>query len=276
MKLNHLGKIAVGQDGAVWGRWLLRLDHTGCCHVYDLDSLEEVCVFSLGSPEICVPHSNTAVFGSEYYAADDEFPLLYCNVYNNYAREADRREGVCCVYRVTRRGKEFAAELVQRITVGFAQDRTLWRSPEGDDSRPFGNFVIDREAGIYYGYTMLDGPQVTRYFAFRLPLLAEGATVTLTPADILYSFDCPYHRYIQGGCVHNGLIYSVEGFSVGGPNPPALRIIDPVGRKQLLHVAFASLGSTVEPEFIDFRGDTCLYGCKDDLYHLDFEGECYV
>jgi hypothetical protein len=80
---------------------------------------------------------------------------------------------------------------------------------------------------------MRDGEKKTRYFSFALPKGREGVfderfeanVVTLNEEDIVEYFDAPYHLYVQGACMHNGLIYSTEGF--GDKRHPALRIIDP-------------------------------------------------
>lgn len=271
MKLTKIGQIAAGQDGAIWGNLLFRFEGNGVCHVYGLDTLEKVSEFSLDQTQVWMPHSNAVMFGCEYWAAGDEFPLLYTNVYNTYAREADRRVGVCCVYRLTREGNTFHARLVQTIAIGFAEDESLWCSEGRTDLRPYGNFTIDRDRGIYYGFTMRDADQTTRYFAFRLPKLADGEAVTLTPGDILDRFDCPYHRFLQGACCHQGLIYSLEGFTGDAQNPPALRIISPKERKQLLYVPLEDYGFTVEPELIDFRDGRCYCAdCKGGLYTIEF------
>ena len=89
-----------------------------------------------------VPHSNSVVFGNEYYDEQDEFPLLYTNIYNNYAKNDDKLEGVCLVYRIERNEREFTSTLVQIIQIGFVDDENLWTSAgEKEDVRPYGNFV---------------------------------------------------------------------------------------------------------------------------------------
>ena len=269
MQMKQVGKIAGGQDGAIWGNLLFRFQNNGGCHVYDLDTLEEIAQFCLDATDVWMPHSNAVMFGCEYFAEGDEFPLLYTNVYNTYAKEENRREGVCCVYRITRNGDSFRGQLVQTITIGFTKDADLWCS-EGGDIRPYGNFVIDREKGIYYGFTMRDKAQTTPYFAFKLPTLAQGEQVVLNPEDILFSFDCPYHHFVQGACVHKGMIFSLEGFTNDGKNVPAIRIIDAVKKEQLCYVATAEYGMPHEPEMIDFRGDTCYCSdCDGNLYIIE-------
>ena len=269
MKFRKIGQIHGGQDGAIWGNLLFRFENNGACHVYDLNTLEKVSEFTLEGMDQWMPHSNAVTFGCEYYADGDEFPLLYTNIYNTYSKEEDRREGVCCMYRLTREGDSFRGQLVQTITVGFRYDASLWCS-EGGDIRPYGNFVIDRENGIYYGFTMRDGYDTTRYFAFRLPKLADGEAVVLGKEDILNSFDCPYHRFIQGACVHKGKIFSLEGFTNDTVNLPGIRIIDPVKQEQLCYVRTAEYGMDHEPEMVDFWADMCYCSdCDGNLFIIE-------
>lgn len=288
MIFKHIANIASGQDGAIFGKLLFRFNARGQCRVYDLGdlrmggevtALDAVAAFTLDRAEEIVPHSNAVMFGTEYADPADEFPLLYSNIYNNYAKTENPRKGVCCVYRLQRDGDSFRTTLVQLIEIGFVEDSTLWCSEGGADVRPYGNFAIDRERGLYWAFVMRDGSRTTRYFSFRLPTLSDGTPdgvlgvrrVILTPADILTQFDCDYHDYVQGACTHGGKIYSVEGFHADGKHPPALRIIDTVAGKQERYVDLVAHGCLIEPECIDFIGDTCCYSdAHGALYTIDF------
>lgn len=273
MELTRLGTIRHGQDGAIWGNLLFRLDHQGRCYVYDLnrDGFPEVGYFRLDRWETLCPHSNSVTFGPDYWAEGDEFPLLYSNIYNNYAKAENRLEGTCCVYRIFRENGVFKSTLVQLLKVCFVADEALWGI--GDNIRPYGNFVVDRENRILYAFTMRDKEQTTRYFAFPLPDVRagfqDGWLRICTLEEPLFWFDAPYHRFIQGACVHNGNIISVEGFTGSEQNPPALRVIDPRKREQVAFCLFADMGSRVEPECVDFQGDTCWYSeGRGNLYEL--------
>ena len=284
IKFHHIATIRGGQDGAIWGDFLFRFGSKGQCAVYDLRNLsrenaQPVAAFTLDKANKLVPHSNTVFFGTEYAQPGDEFPLLYSNIYNNYAKYPDRLEGICCVYRLWREDGGFKTKLVQLVEVGFADDRDLWRSESVSDVRPYGNFIIDRQRGLYYAFTMRDEAAATRYFAFRLPKLDAGERdpvygvnrVVLREEDILTQFDCPYHHYVQGACCHDGKIYSLEGITNSEENPPALRIIDTDRECQETLVMMGDFGLTIEPELIDFAGDTCWY-CDNsgNLYVLKF------
>ncbi len=275
MKFDFIGNIAKGQDGAIWDKFLFRFDANGSCTVYDIENIEngtdekipQLSRFLLDKAEVITPHSNSVVFGSEFYCVGDEFPLLYTNIYNNYASSEDKLKGVCCVYRIVRNGAEFSSELVQLIRIGFTEDSCLWCSSDKSDVRPYGNFVVDRECGKLYVFTMRDENKSTRYFSFDIPKYSEGTidekyginSVILCREDIREYFDCEYHRFVQGACVNNGLIYSLEGFSGGSENPPMLRIADPKNKTLKQSVLLENYGLVSEPEFIDFTNGVCYY-----------------
>lgn len=294
MKIEHIANISGGQDGAVFADYLFRLDKDGTCKVYDFKDIDEagtaiaevapVSAFVLDRADEIVPHSNAVMFGSEYYCEDDEFPLLYTNIYNNYAKAQDKLTGVCCVYRIWRDGANFSSALVQLIEIGFTENAEYWKSSKThEDSRPYGNFAIDADRGIYYAFVMRDKTDTTRYFAFDLPKVTDGEAddrygvkkVTLNISDIKKYFDCEYHRYIQGACCHKGKIYSTEGFTDSEENPPAIRVIDALSNRQECCIKLGDFGICEECEFIDFRGDTCYYSDIDGkLYVIEFQ-ECF-
>lgn len=285
MKIKQIARMSGAQDGAIWGNLLFRFNARGEGKVYDLSRVAEdveltpVATLTLDRAEEIAPHSNAVCFGTEFAEEGDEFPLLYSNIYNNYQKCEERREGECCVYRLRREGDGFVTTLVQLIRIGFVENSDLWCSADVKDVRPYGNFTVDRERGLYWAYVMRDGSRTTRYFSFRLPKLSDGETdaalgipcVTLTPDDILSQFDCDYHDYVQGGCCHNGRIYSVEGFHADGKHPPAIRVIDTVGGRELICEKLADHGCLIEPECIDFCGDVCYYSdAHGALYTIDF------
>lgn len=281
MKIKQIAMMQGGQDGAFWGNYLFRFDDNRHAWVYDATLLDQegdeerelplVSTFELNSADSVFPHCNAVSFGAEYYEKGDEFPLLYANVYNNYAKEADKKEGICLVYRVLRKGLAFSATLVQQIKIGFTDDRELWRSAgDQEDVRPYGNFLVDPEKRKLYAFTMRDADQTTRYFTFDLPALGDGELVTLSKEDVLDWFDTPYHRYIQGGCYHEGRIYSSEGF--GERIHPALRVIDLQQKKQIHYADLWDMGYGVEAEWIDFRKGNCYYSdARGRIYQVDFE-----
>ena len=290
MKIEFFSKIVGGrQDGAISNGFLFSFNHQGKCTVYETktlgclrnDEAEVFAEFVLDKNETLVPHSNAVMFGNEYYDEKDEFPLLYTNIYNNYANVGDKLKGVCLVYRLQRNEREFTSTLVQIIQIGFVEDENLWKSAgENEDARPYGNFTIDAEQGVLYAFTMRDNTNSTRYFSFELPKVNQGQVcekynvkkVVLTQTDIIQYFDCDYHHFVQGASCHNGKIYSLEGFTDSVENSPAIRIIDANLKKEIVYKQFKELGSNIEPEMIDFDDDICYYSDHNgNVYKLLFE-----
>jgi len=288
-KIEIYSKIKGGrQDGAISNGYLFSFNHQGECTVYETEALEnlkdgEAEVFSefvLDKKDMLVPHSNSVAFGNEYYDEKDEFPLLYTNIYNNYANADNKLKGVCLVYRLQRNEREFTSTLVQIIEIGFVEDENLWKSVgEKEDARPYGNFTIDTKQGIYYAFTMRDNEHSTRYFSFDLPKVTQGEwceqynvkKVVLSKFDIKDYFDCDYHHYVQGACCNEGKIYSLEGFTDSQENPPAIRIIDTNLKKEINFKKFKDFGTNIEPEMIDFENDICYYiDHNGNMYKLSF------
>lgn len=287
--IENIAKIEGGrQDGAVFNGYLFSFNSSGRCIVYETKKLkshekntaEIFSEFVLDRSEAIMPHSNAVMFGNEFLDAGDEFPLLYTNIYNNYAGEDCSMKGVCLAYRLKRNGSKFFSELVQIIEIGFTEDENYWKSSaDKEDVRPYGNFTIDRENGIFYAFTMRDGVNKTRYFAFDLPKADAGEMcekynvrkVTLNASDIRDFFDCGYQHFIQGACSHDGKIYSLEGFTDNKDNPAAMRIIDTKLRRESAFIKFEDYGLNIEPEMIDFEDDTCYYADHaGNVYEMHF------
>ncbi len=249
--------LGFGQDGAIYNGYLFRFDSEGCCRVYKLADSSMLCQFTIDKKYVMLPHSNSVTFGNEFYSPLDEFPLIYSNVYNNYAHiKEDRREGVLCVYRLLRDGNVFSAELVQIIRIGFSHT-DKWMSSDRSDRRPYGNFAIDREKSILWAATMRDQERKTRFFSFALPKSDQGEKnkdgvreYTLAENDIISSFDAEYINFMQGMTFHRGYIYSVEGFT-NDIRHPGLRIFDTVSGKQSLYKDLTEINIVREPEFIE-------------------------
>ena len=271
VSVQQVFKGCVGQDGAIYGDMLFRFESNGDCTVFSLKRHSEIAKFTLDKADILKPHSNSVSFGVERISPDDEFPVLYTNIYNNYSGAEDRLEGVCCVYRIMRCGSGFSSKLVQVIKIGFVDDLSLWKSlPDNGDVRPYGNFVADVFNGRLYAFTMRDAEKVTRYFSFALPEAGEGEysaewdanVVVLRESDIISMFDSEYSNYLQGACAYGGMLISVEGFNVADknqPNRPRMQVIDMEAGRQLAAVELCDYDLYVEPELVDFAGNDLIY-----------------
>lgn len=266
-KLNFetIGTVGAWQDAAIWDGKLFGLGESGQGVVYNLDTKMRLDWFTLDKKDIITPHANSVCFSNSYYVDGDKYPLLYVNIYNNYADATDRMEGTCCVYRLLENEGQFSTQLVQVIKIGFTEDLTLWKSKgNNEDVRPYGNFVVDTDNDKLYAFVMRDMDKTTRFFKFDLPLLEEGEysetydcnVVTLDSTDIELQFDTEYFNYLQGCCYYDGKIISVEGSSFGGSKDPVLRIVDLSEQAVIKVYDIAKSGLGKEPEIICVNSDT--------------------
>ena len=292
MKLTKIAKVESGQDICIHAGFLFDFVAHGKClgevSVYTMEDIhsaggaepDPVCRFILDGTDKIIPHANAVFFGNEYYEDGDEFPILYANVYNTYAKFEDRHEGVLLAYRVWRSGNDFSSKLVQAIRIGFVEELDMWMSLENrGDVRPYGNFILDNETNTLYAFVMRDKPFNTRYFAFKMPSFKDGGlcekygvnTVTLGKEDIIKYFDTDYHRAIQGAAFHGGRVYSLEGGALGAKSPAGIRIVDPEAERLSYYNCFLDNGVFDEPEGIDFYEGKCYYVCGyGDTYILEF------
>ena len=265
---------SISQDGAVYNGNAFLFNGSGTCNVYRLSGKAKLGSFALDKLSLLNPHANSVCFGDTFYEASDEYPLLYVNIYNNYSTAADRMEGTCCVYRITEADGTFASQLVQVIEVGFTEDLTLWKSKENNgDVRPYGNFAVDTDNEALYAFVMRDAQKQTRFFRFALPTLNDGNysetygcnVVTLESADIEAQFDLTYFHYLQGCCISDGKILSLEGFGAGTSAEPALRLVDLESSTLQKSYYFSDLGLTHEPEMISVDNGTIYYAAADGI-----------
>lgn len=279
LQYREIGTIQSGQDGSIYGDYLFRFNAKGICSVYTTDNWEHISTFEVDKNNLISPHSNAVCFGTNYYRDSDEFPLIYTNVYNNYAKCEDRREGTCCVYRIQRNGNNFSSELVQVIRIDFVNDSQYWCSPAVQDIRPYGNFIIDTDVNALYAFVMRDEAHQTRFFKFDLPNHMEGIVddelgvkvISLKLEDIQTQFDSAYTNYMQGAACYDGYIYSIEGFDASAEKPARLRVFNLDKQEEVMEINLAELGLTREPEFIDVYQNKLIYSDnKGALYYLGF------
>lgn len=282
---QKIGSIGSGQDGAIYGNHLFHFQKDGSCRVFQIDpetlTPSPIGSFTLDRTDLIVPHSNASVFGPYRYHKNDPYPLLYTNIYNNYEKEQDKKEGTLAVYRIMYHGGKFSSRLVQIIRVDFTEDLTLWKSlPDNKDARIFGNFVFDNDKKEIYAFTMRDKEQVTRFFAWNFPKISKRdidpktgiCNTVLSKQKILRQFDCVYFNYLQGATCFNQVIYSTEGFTKSKKNPPCLRLVD-IRKKSMgntISIPLTEKGLVIEPEFIDFYKGQLLYAdVQGNLYKLN-------
>lgn len=265
---NYLGQISTSLDGMVsgTGQWLT----AGTIITEDI-------ILSLAPTTtkiaLCA-YNNAEPTYSLSYSVEECF--VYSNIYNSYASATDKHIGECCVYKLEN-GDSWTNTLVQLIKIGFINDANYW-SP-ASETRPYGNFVVDKDNKYLYAFTMYTSKNLTYWYKFALPEVDAGEyddtygcyVCTLTLDDVLDSWTTAHQNYVQGACVYKGLIYSTEGFNgTSGTNVARMRIIDPERKEEIATFHFFSDDDPVEPEMIDFYNDVCYYGSVQKMYTLEF------
>ena len=255
------------QDGAIYDGIFFKFHSDGSCVVHSMETHENLGTFVLDKADIFKPHCNATCFTNHFLEAEDEFPLLYANIYNSNGREADRRLGNFGVYRIFRTPEGFSSTLVQIIRIGFTDVNGLWHSDDGVDRSPYGNFILDTDNQQIWAFVTRDRNRTTRFFCFDMPDPEEGVmsdfygvnVLTLEPKDILRQFDVPYSWYLQGSCYYDGKIYSTEGLGTAD-NPSVIRVVDIASGTEDYVADLQNDGFPKEAEFIDIWNGFFWYG----------------
>lgn len=196
-------------------------------------------------------HSNTVCFGTEYYAPEDMFPLIY--VSTGYA--SDGYTGAL-VYRITKSYTgSFSFSLVQ--TIKFPKMESSWTEfiPAGDCA--------------YLCYT-----SNRIIYKMKMPELKDG-DVILDPADAMESYQfTPQPAWMgsssnQDRLFYQGMIVYVTGVPQGGQYS-GLVMLNLEERKRERTYNFIKNGLTSEPESVFvWQGDLCV-AFKDRIVKLTF------
>lgn len=192
------------QDAACYYNSYITLNSQGYYKVYSMNGDLLKNSTPLDQIATIVPHCNSACFGTEKFDADDHYPLLYVNAYNNEGLP----KGACYVYRLL---NNMTTSLQQTILIDFTED-PIWAG-DGSSVRPYGNFIVDTDNNKLYAYVMIDSLNVTRFFKFNLPELSDGSVIHLTTSDIEDYFDIAWMYYMQGVTYYNGKVYASCGFT---------------------------------------------------------------
>ena len=249
------------QDGTIYKQHLLKFNGDGTCKVYSLLTNELISTFTLDRTNAIKMHSNSVCLGA-FLSRTDMLPLLYSNVYNSYSSELDKKKGTVGVYKLLYNGNAYSSMLIQVIRIGFADDREIWMSAKGSDRSPYGNFVVDPINNKIWFFVTRDANKTTRFICCELPKPGAGefdATAgvnvyTLQAEDIIDMFDVPYSYYLQGACLHDGKIYSLEGMGTA-ENPTVIRVIDLDAGAEDSVVDLQAYGLAYESELIDYWKD---------------------
>ena len=235
------GKNAQGGDS--WGDYFFQFT-TGnnAVKVYDLATKTLVQTVKItDSLRGFVPncHCNTVCFGTEYYDAEDLFPLVY--VSTGYAY--DGYTGAL-VYRIVQNNGSFFITLVQ--TLKFPVDKSSWT-----EFIPAGEFA-------YLCYT-----SERVIFKIKMPKLKDGNMIISRDSAIESFQFTPQPNWMatsrnQGRMFYQGKILFVSGVPHAG-EACVLVILNLETRERERIIDFPKNGLTSEPESIFiWQGDICV------------------
>lgn len=246
------------QGGACYGDYLFCFsDVNANVYMYNLRTSTLVQTMNIPVADrgfVSNPHRNTANFGTEFYDANDDFPLIYVSANNN-----DGTYSGALVYRIVNTGGTYSITLVQ--TIKFAA--TTWTE-----------FIT---AGSYC-YVMREENSLEVFYKFAMPTLQDGSEVTLdlTQALSVSSLGAKPAWYAgsraQGRLFYNGKLY----YASGVPTNETLLLIqanlDTGVREMEINLAEVSI-TTIEPEatFI-WENKICIaFAHYTTIYAIDWQ-----
>lgn len=261
-------KVYGGTDGDIYNNFLFMFTSKGQCKVFTADGFGLKCVFDLDKCDVLPPHANSVFFGNEFYHPNDEFPLLYSNIYNN----SDEWLGTMNVYRIQRNGYDFTSTLVQVVKVDFTDDSNLWAS----GVRPYGNFAINKETNKLWAFVSDDLTNSTKFFEFDMPKSNLGDfngtlgcnVYKLKYEDVTDMFNTIYFRFMQGCTIVDNKLISTEGFTNDTTNIPTIRVVDLKTHKIDSTNLVDTFGWNNEPEFITYY--------NNNLYYISTDSKIYI
>jgi hypothetical protein len=230
------------QGGDSWGDYFIQFTSNAKVRIYDLSTKTLVQTINLtGSLKGFVSncHCNTVCFGTEYYEAEDYFPLIY--VSTGYAQGG---YSGALVYRITEHDGTFFITLVQ--TIKFPYDESSWT-----EFVPGGEFA-------YLCYT-----SQKVIYKIPMPKLKDGNHIISKENAIeTYQFtpqpDWMSSSRNQDWLFYQGKILYITGVpQVGEVSALVILNLETLTRDKIIN--FKRIGLTSEPESIFiWQGDICV------------------
>lgn len=233
-----------GQGGATYGDYYITLAGPNTtAWLFNLNTATLVQQISIPSSErgfVSDCHSNTVNFGTEFYDAGDDFPLLY--VSTGYG---DGTDTGCLVYRIVNNGGTYSLVLVQ--TLKFPGTEWTEFVPAGNDC---------------YVYRSEVAGQV--YYKFPMPTLQDGGTVTFDFTQAVASYNFGDQPAWYDGSSPQGRLYSNGRIIYPSGYPPSqkllLIVLNLATLRREYEIDLAALGLTLEPEAAFYwNGQLCLF-----------------
>ena len=231
------------QGGDSWGDYFFQfVTNNSVVRVYDLATKNLVQTVKIGSSQrgfVSNCHSNSVSFGTEYYEAEDVFPLIY--VSTGYA--ADGYTGAL-VYRIVQHNGIFFITLVQ--TIKFPVGSSSWTE-----------FVPAGE----HAYLCYTSDRVI--YKLPMPKLKDGdCVINLSDAIETYQFT-PQPNWMassrnQDRLFYQGKIYVISGVPQSGEASVLFVLnLETLERERIYDFKKSGLKNEPESIFI-WQGDICV------------------
>ncbi len=242
-EIINFGEIRASQGGDSWGDYFFQFTgNNSTVRIYDLSTRTLIQTIRMTSSlRGFVPncHCNSVNFGSEYFEADDVFPLVY--VSTGYASNGYTG---ALVYRITQHNGTFFITLVQ--TIKFPVDKSSWTE------------FIPGQDFAYLCYT-------TERVIYKVPMprLKDG-DIIISREDAIETYQfSPQPDWMstsrnQDRLLYQGKIYVISGVPQTG-EASVLFILNLKTLERERIVDFKKNGLTKEPESIFiWNGDICV------------------
>ncbi len=235
------------QGMAILGEIALLFNNGGHCRIYNLKTKKKLTEFDLGCAAETT-HANSASFGVEQ-PKGAFFPALYVS---ECFGDGHRR---CFVESVTPNG----SRIIQTLQI-----KTGGREELGN------NWMVDRANKVIYSIVTFwrDSKYQAMLTKWPLPPLPPVGKkkVTFQKSDIIGQFTVPVSNYVQDTCIRGDYLYHAFGNRADSDDPPEkksreIRVIN-LKTKKLEKIIDINDSCPLEPEGLDFYGDTLLLSCN--------------
>lgn len=245
------------QGGACYGNYLICFQGpNSMAWLFDLSNNSFIQQINIPSAErgfVSDCHSNTVNFGTEFYDANDEFPLLY--VSTGYS---DGTDTGAIVYRIVKSNNTYSLSLVQ--TLKFPGTEWTEFVTAGNDC-----YVIKTENSC------------EMYYKFPMPTLQDGSVVTFdfSQATSVTNMGTKPAWYAgsraQGRMFYNGKIYYVSG--VPASETLLFIVVDLATGVKEVEINLAEVSITIEPEAVFlWNNQFCIvFNQSADIYAIDWQ-----
>ena len=217
------------QGGTCYGNYyFLCSNNFDTILIFDIEEFKLIGIIYTGQTNVDY-HCNTCFFGTDFYSASDQFPILYISMENEPVRAT-------IGYRIVYDGG-YRMEKVTEISLIDNPDSKIY----------YPNSYFDYESGLIYyaGYTkksyMQDENNRLRYYSFTMPdyRIKEAE---LNVNDCIETFELPSETATQGGFISDGYLYQSFSFHEK-ENPlktPKMRVVD-LNNQEIIH-EYTNLG----------------------------------